>query len=134
MAANRHGPWQRSWWWWWRWLGLRARLTTDRTLSYAPREQIKTHKVRDEGGRLLEEAAKRRGLEGLGNKGETSGVQGAEGGEVGERAAEDHVRLVLDLAAGAEAAHALCALEAHASGAVGIVDPVGGDGEAPTLS
>ena len=77
----------------------------------------RAHKVRDERGRLLEEAAERGGLERLGKGGEKSGVQSAEGGEVGERAAEDHVRLVLDLAAGAEAAHALRALEAHASGA-----------------
>ncbi len=77
----------------------------------------RAHKVRDERGRLFEEAAERGGLEGLGKKGEESGVQSTEGGEVGEGAAEDHVRLVLDLAAGAEAAHALRALEAHARGA-----------------
>ena len=68
------------------------------------------------GGRLLEKAAEGAGLEGLGKEGEKSGVQSAKGGEVGEGAAEDHVRLVLDLAAGAEAAHSLRALEAHARG------------------
>jgi hypothetical protein len=40
----------------------------------------RAHKVRDERGRLLEEAAERAGLEGLGKKGEKIGVQSAEGG------------------------------------------------------
>jgi hypothetical protein len=77
----------------------------------------RAHEVRDKGGLLLKEAAERVGLEGLGKKGKEVRMQSAERGEGGEGAAKDYVRLVLDLAAAAEAAHALRVFEAHARGA-----------------
>jgi hypothetical protein len=80
--------------------------------------QSRAHKAGDERGRLREEALQRAGLEGLGEGGEEGGrVFGAQGVKLGVEAAEDHVFLVLDLAAGAEAAHALRALEERAHGA-----------------
>jgi hypothetical protein len=59
--------------------------------------ESRVHKAGNERGRLLEEAVERAGLEGLGKREEQGGVQSTEGGKVGEEAAEDHVRLVLDL-------------------------------------